>query len=138
MPQLGHLVFEEFARRGGEIEGEQGCVCVLCGEVLLWVVRRRSLREIVRVVVFFSFAMAGSDVVPAVVEGEGGGDEAVLAVSAVENSSKGGESKAVTVKEKKVKIPKEKKPKSVKGAHASSTAAHPSYLLVTCRSCGIL
>lgn len=86
----------------------------------------------------FSFAMAGSDVVPAVVEGEGGGDEAVLAVSAVENSSKGGESKAVTVKEKKVKIPKEKKPKSVKGAHASSTAAHPSYLLVTCRSCGIL
>ncbi len=110
----------------------------MCGEVLLWVVRRRSLREIVRVVVFFSFAMAGSDVVPAVVEGEGGGDEAVLAVSAVENSSKGGESKAVTVKEKKVKIPKEKKPKSVKGAHASSTAAHPSYLLVTCRSCGIL
>jgi hypothetical protein len=92
----------------------------------------------------FSFAMAGSDVGPAVVEGEDGGDEAVLAVSgvekvvAVENSSKGGESKAVSVKEKKVKIPKEKKPKSVKGAHASSTAAHPSYLLVTCRSCGIL
>jgi hypothetical protein len=94
---------------------------------------------------FFSpFAMAGSDIVPAVIEGENGGDEAVLVVSgvekvvAVENSSKGGESKAVTVKEKKVKIPKEKKPKSVKGAHASSTAAHPSYLLVTCRSCGIL
>jgi len=108
------------------------------------VVRRRSLREIVRVVVFFSFAMAGSDVGPAVVEGEDGGDEAVLAVSgvekvvAVENTGKGGESKAVSVKEKKVKIPKEKKPKSVKGAHASSTAAHPSYLLVTCRSCGIL
>jgi hypothetical protein len=81
---------------------------------------------------FFSpFAMAGSDVVAAVVEGEDGGDEAVLVVSGVE-------SKADTVKEKKMKIPKEKKPKSVKGAHASSTAAHPSYLLVTCRSCGIL
>jgi hypothetical protein len=83
--------------------------------------------------------MAGSDVVAAVVEGEDGGDEAVLVVSGVEKVvAVGGESKAVTVKEKKVKIPKEKKPKSVKGAHASSTVAHPSYLLVTCRSCGIL
>lgn len=83
--------------------------------------------------------MAGSAVVAAVVEGEDGGDEAVLVVSGVEKVvALGGESKAVTVKEKKVKIPKEKKPKSVKGAHASSTAAHPSYLLVTCRSCGIL
>jgi histone H1/5 len=88
--------------------------------------------------------MAGSDIVPAVVEGEDGGDEAVLVVSgvekvvAVENSSKGGESKAVTVKEKKVKIPKEKKPKSVKGAHASSTAAHPSYLLMVKEAIGAL
>jgi len=93
---------------------------------------------------FFFFAMAGSDVGPAVVEGEDGGDEAVLAVSgaekvvAVENSSKGGESKAVAVKEKKVKIPKEKKPKSVKGAHASSTAAHPSYLLMVKEAIGAL